>query len=82
MRALAYLHKYFWRIICSVIAICLTFIVGVLIWALFDEVSYEYDYALSERLGVHRTAKEGYIYNRETKEKVISDVEFIGEPAE
>lgn len=53
---------------------------GVLIWALLDEASYEYDYALNEQLGVHRTAKEGYIYNRETKEKVISDVELIGEP--
>lgn len=60
MKVFSFLYRHFWRIICSVIAICLTFIVGVLIWALLDEASYEYDYALSERLGVHRTAKEGY----------------------
>lgn len=80
MKVFSFIYKHFWRIICFVIAVCLTFIAGVLIWAMIDEVSYEYDYALSERLGVHRTFKEGYIYDRETKEKVVSNVEFIGEP--
>ena len=81
MKVISFLYKHFWRIIFSVIAVCLIFITGIFIWAIFDEVSYEYDYELNERLGIHRTAKDGYIYDRETKEIVIPDVGFIiGKP--
>lgn len=78
MKVFSFLHKYFWRIICSVIAVCLIFITGVLIWAVYDTYSYEYDYELNERLGIHRTFEESYIYDLETGEKVIDDVEFMG----
>lgn len=62
------------------IAVCLIFIAGIFIYVLYDEISYEYDYELNERLGFHRTATESYIYDRETNEKIISDVDFIGVP--
>ena len=80
MKVFSFLYKHFWKIICSVIAVCLIFIAGIFIYVLYDEISYKYDYELNERLGFHRTATESYIYDRETKEKVISDVDFIGVP--
>lgn len=81
MKIFTFIHKYFWRIICSVIAFCLLVITFFIVMAWLTD-GYEYQRPLNDKFGYYNSNKDSYIYiyDLSTKERVLCNVELIGEP--
>lgn len=61
MKIFTFIHKYFWRIICSVIAFCLLVITFFIVMAWLTD-GYEYQRPLNDKFGYYNSNKDSYIY--------------------